>query len=541
MMVSSFRGSVVLALGLGLLAGCGGDQAFTKGGNNAGGDNTPPGSAYTKGQFAQSEDFAGLCAAPRKGTDPDTGKPYPDKLGTFLDEKNFLRSWTNETYLWFDEVPDVDPASASSNTAAGVLTYFDQQKTSAKTPSGRPKDQFHFTYDTAEYYALSQSGISFGYGISWDLVSSQVPRQLIVQYVQAGSEAAKNGIQRGDEILTADGVDLSNGSDINALNTALFSPPEGSSHTFTLIPRAGGATKIATLKAGLVTLDPVPLTQILPTPTGNVGYIQFDDQMALAEQKLVEAITTLQGQNLQDLILDMRYNGGGYLAIASELAYMIAGPDRTAGKIFERLAFNSNIRIINPDTGVSLTSMPFLDKSQGYSDSFKAGQALPTLALDRVYVLTTADTCSASESVINGLQGVDVEVIQIGGETCGKPYGFYPEDNCGTTYFSIQFQGVNEKDFGDYADGFSPATRAGEPADAQLPGCSVADDYQHDLGDPAERMLKVALDYRANNRSCALATSSAGVSRVRATAASHDGLSLRMPDKAPWRENRILR
>ena len=63
-------------------------------------------------------------------------------------------------------------------------------------------------------------------------------------------------------------------------------------------------------------------------------------------------------------------------------------------------------------------------------------QPLPTLDLSRVYVLTSAGTCSASEAIINGLRGVGVQVIQIGGTTCGKPYGFYPPDNCGTTYFA---------------------------------------------------------------------------------------------------------
>ncbi len=95
-----------------------------------------------------------------------------------------------------------------------------------------------------------------------------------------------------------------------------------------------------------------------------------------------------------------------------------------------------------------------------------------------MFVLTGNGTCSASEAIINGLRGVDVQVIQIGATTCGKPYGFYPQDNCGTTYFSIEFKGVNAKGFGDCADGFSPATPARLPA--QLPGCSVADDFTHD-------------------------------------------------------------
>jgi len=88
--------------------------------------------------------------------------------------------------------------------------------------------------------------------------------------------------------------------------------------------------------------------------------------------------------------------------------------------------------------------------------------------------------------VINGLRGVDVKVDLVGGTTCGKPYGFTPVDNCGTTYFSIQFQSVNAKGFGDYADGFAPT-------------CTVADDMTHALGDPAEGMLAAALSYRANN------------------------------------------
>ncbi|MDZ7769432.1 MAG: hypothetical protein U5K38_10330 [Woeseiaceae bacterium] len=67
-----------------------------------------------------------------------------------------------------------------------------------------------------------------------------------------------------------------------------------------------------------------------------------------------------------------------------------------------------------------------------------SGQALPTLDLPRVFVLTGPGTCSASESIINGLRGVDVDVVQVGSTTCGKPYGFYPTGNCGTTYFTIQ-------------------------------------------------------------------------------------------------------
>lgn len=100
---------------------------------------------------------------------------------------------------------------------------------------------------------------------------------------------------------------------------------------------------------------------------------------------------------------------------------------------------------------------------------------------------------------MNGLRGIDVEVIQIGDKTCGKPYGFYPQDNCGTTYFSIQFSGINSKGFGDYADGFKPSKTPVFAADVK--GCPVADDFSRALGDPEEHMLRTAL-HHINSATC---------------------------------------
>ena len=87
-------------------------------------------------------------------------------------------------------------------------------------------------------------------------------------------------------------------------------------------------------------------------------------------------------------------------------------------------------------------------------------------------------------------------MIQVGSTTCGKPYGFYPADNCAVTYFSIQFKGVNAKGFGDYTDGFTPGNSVA-PAGVAVPGCSVADDFTHALGDSAEGLLASALGYQA--------------------------------------------
>jgi carboxyl-terminal processing protease len=148
-------------------------------------------------------------------------------------------------------------------------------------------------------------------------------------------------------------------------------------------------------------------------------------------------------------------------------------------------------------------------------------------------VLTTAGTCSASEAIINSLRGVSVEVIEIGTTTCGKPYGFYPADNCGTTYFSIQFQDVNAMNFGSYPDGFTPANTTATEG-VLIPGCSVDDDFGHALGDPAEGQLAAALAYRSTG-ACPAPPAATGVSQAL-------GLSERAKViKSPWRQNRILR
>jgi len=266
-------------------------------------------------------------------------------------------------------------------------------------------------------------------------------------------------------------------------------------------------------------------------PQTTVGYILFNDHNAPSEAMLIQAIGQLKQAQppITDLVLDIRYNGGGYLAIASELAFMIAGPTATAGKTFEQLAFNDKYPNVDPVAGQPLRPTPFVSTAQNLS----AGrQALPSLGLNRVFVLTGPGTCSASESIINGLRGIDVQVIQIGSHTCGKPYGFYPADNCGTTYFSIQFKGVNAKGFGDYADGFIP----NGSGVAGVTGCQVADDFAHALGDPAEARLAAALGYAAG-QPCPPATGAQAPPRTALAAPERFDELVSRP---PWRENRIL-
>jgi carboxyl-terminal processing protease len=157
------------------------------------------------------------------------------------------------------------------------------------------------------------------------------------------------------------------------------------------------------------------------------------------------------------------------------------------------------------------------------------------LNLSRVYVLAQSGTCSASESIINGLRGVNVDVVLIGGQTCGKPYGFVGKDNCGISYFPMEFAGVNAKGFGDYSDGFVPGTG---PSARYVPGCTVADDFAHPLGDSQEAMLAAALNHIGTGQCPAGTGVNAGL-RAQASTAGEGAAALRVL-RNPARSNRLL-
>jgi C-terminal processing protease CtpA/Prc len=518
------------------LLSCGGGG----GGSSGAATTTPvnPNPTYTANSYAASSSFSSRCAAPRTGIDPSTNVAYTDRAGSVVYENFWLRSWTHELYLWYREVLDRDPAFDAT-----ALAYFNTRMTTATTSSGKPKDQFHFTYATADWLALSQSGVSAGYGAEWVLLARSPPRAAVVAFSEPGSPAANANLTRGVRVLKVDGVDLINDgtqAGVDTLNSGLFPSVAGQSHTFQL-QDLNGTTRTISMVSANVTSVPVQNVQTLTTVSGAaVGYMLFNDHLATSEVALYNAFTQLRNANVSDLVLDIRYNGGGYLAIASEVAYMIAGSTATTGKVFERTLFNDQYATTtNPVTGGANTPDSFRAVSAGLSLS--SGTALPTLNLTRVFVLTGSGTCSASESIINGLRGIGLQVIQIGNGTCGKPYGFYATDNCGTTYFSIQFQGVNEQGFGSYADGFAPATPAGN-AGVLLPGCTVADDYSHALGDVNERRLAAALYYRANSSCSAALTNAPPGNALRAilgTDVPDDPLALRLPAR-PWRDMRIL-
>ena len=235
-----------------------------------------------------ASDVAALCAAPRSGIDPATGRSYRDRQGTLADEKEWLRAWTEQLYLWYREIPGADPAAYSTPPE-----FFAVLKTPATTPSGRPKDRFHFTQPTAASQAQFQSGVEVGYGVRWDIVAQTRPREVRVAYVEPRLPTANAdaNLRRGAVVLAVDGVDVANGTDVTALNAGLFPAAADETHTLLVLDAGSATSRSVTLTSAAVTTTPVQNVQLM---AGGVGYVQFNDHLATAEAQLISAMGQLR-------------------------------------------------------------------------------------------------------------------------------------------------------------------------------------------------------------------------------------------------------
>ncbi|WP_373976350.1 S41 family peptidase [Chitinibacter sp. SCUT-21] len=447
---------------------------------NGGGSSSDGGSAPT----------AAVCA---------TNNPYKadagsTTVGTLKNEKAWVKDYVNSAYLWYQDTPQFDSNAAQFSDESAVYTslnnYFEALKTPLKTASGAKKDKFSFIYPTKKWEELFSSGTTFNYGIEWKYSSKTAPWSMQVAYVTPNSPAANAGVLRGDTLISIDGLAANGTANETAFNAAMY-PSSSAKHAF-VFARSGANDISVDITPGSVTAQPVLLSKSIEYEPGKkAGYIVFNEHIATAENQLVSAVKSLKTDNVDTLILDLRYNGGGYLYIASQLAYMIAGDAAANGKVFEQLQYNDK-RAADTAKGKSLFETTTCDLK---GQSCAKVEPLPSLNLKQVFVIASGDTCSASEAIINGLRGIDVDVQIIGNTTCGKPYGFVGKSNCGISYFPMEFQGVNAKGFGDYADGFS----------AQ---CSATDDLSKPLGDTSEGMLAAAL-YKKTNGSCKTAAAHA--------------------------------
>ncbi len=363
--------AAALAATLMLVACGGGGSDSVAGSGGAGVGKTPP----AVSAFPPSATLANMC--------------------TLDGQQKFVRSFLDETYLWYDEIVEVKASDFST-----VPAYFNALLVRTPDSTGQPRDRFSAVLTSAGANAL--------------------------QSVSQDALAAASGVPAN--LLAA-------------------------------------------------TSKSVPLTRVVTSSAGRkVGYILFNDFNDGAQDALITSFETLRANGVADLVLDLRYNAGGFLYVAQTAASLVTGP-QSEGKTFEQLRFNNKRQ-----AETAAANYIFSSRVQTPETAFPRGSVLPQLNLPRLYVLSSGQTCSASESIINSLRGIDVEVVLVGGTTCGKPYGFTRKDNCGLAFFALEFQGYNAKNFGDFSGGFKAT-------------CPVADNFSTALGSNDEPLLAAALHH----------------------------------------------
>ena len=390
----------------------------------------------------------------------DTAPPPSAEACSIANQRQSLRDFMREQYYWYRDMPAPDEGAATMDA------YFQSMLV-------RPLDRFSYSQPTEEYQQVFTEGRRVGYG--YTLVWSDMARtQLRVRSVEPLSPAARAGLARGDRIEAIDGYTP---ADIAAGLLPPVTTP-GVPRTFTAVT-AAGQWKMLTVTSAEYLLSPVAATNVFdvtaPAGPAKVGYLAYNQFVTYSPEQLRAAFAGFARAGIGELILDLRYNGGGSVGVSRELASLVGG-GLTANKLYAFLRFN--------DKQASSTQRLLFEMPEA-----TAGTPLGE-GLRRVFVIASGGTASASELLINGLQPF-VEVVLIGEPTYGKPYGFVPFELCGTTYQAVQFESFNALGVGGFTSGFPPT-------------CAVPDDLDHQLGDPAEGRIRTALNYVATG-SCGAA------------------------------------
>ena len=398
-----------------------------------------------------------------------------------LDEqKSWLASYMNDAYLWYATQPNPDPAQSPS-----IQHYFDALLTDGVAGNrDLPRDRWSYTESAASYNQFFIEGRTLGYGlaVAGREIQAQPDRPLRVRYVEPASPAAVAGIARGETIVSI------NGTPTAALNDhfSVLNPAAPGDVLRLVLRNAQGAERPVDLTAQTHDLVPVSDARVVQSPAGTpIGYVVLKDFISQSLSPLEAAFASFKAFNaagVREIVLDLRYNGGGLVSVARTLAGYVAG-DPAANQTFTLLRHN--------------------DKHPSRSTTFRfpgPGEQPSAMGATRVFVLTGSRTCSASELVVSGLRPF-VDVVQIGDVTCGKPVGFVPVDRCGTTFSAVNFESLNAAGDGRYWDGLTPR-------------CAVADDLDHALGDASEALLAAARGY-VDSGACPVAASREQPTRLR--------------------------
>jgi C-terminal processing protease CtpA/Prc len=403
--------------------------------------------------------------------------PSAAASGSVADRQDWLGCFFDETYLWYQLSPKPSPVSSAT-----VDAYFDAllYRGGDPIPGGGgalwPSDRYSGFQSTESFNRFFGDGQSLGYGVAVNGLEAvaQGATRLFVRYIEPLSPAAQTGaiaggLMRGDEIVAVNGTPVAT---LIAADDFSVLTPDAAGEQLRLDVRRGAAPIVnVTLTARVFTLTPVQSGQVVQSPNGRrIGYVFVKDMISQVASPLSTAMTSFRNQNVQDLVLDLRYNGGGLVSMGGTVASYAAGA-AGSGRIYTRLLYN--------------------DRQSAQNQDYVFGNPGSWAGFSRVYVLAGERTCSASEQVVNGLRGIGIDVVAVGNVTCGKPVGFLPQDDgWGTTYSIVNFEGVNARNEGRYFDGLAPT-------------CAVTEDFALPIGDLADPLL-VAAAHHADNGACPL-------------------------------------
>lgn len=361
-----------------------------------------------------------------------------------LEVEDFVYKAMNYYYYWQKDVPNLADNKFSNDKA---YTAFLQ---SFKGPGDLfhnlklKGDDYSRIYDDYEAFERRSKAIALSNGMKFGLIfvsGSDTNIFGYVQYVFPNTDAAQKGIKRGDIFTHVDGNQLT----IDNYRELLFS--NKISYTIDLATFNNNqlqptGTRI-TLSNTEQTEKQIYIAKVIPHDGKKVGYIMYNGFTISQEDDLKNVFTDFATQQIDELVLDLRYNPGGFLSTAQLLAGLIAGEQ--AGKVFGKIIYNEKLR--NQDTTIDIIDSNI------------------QLGLSRVFVLTTQNSASASELIINGLRPY-LNVIQIGDKTEGKDvgsrdiYDYIDNKNKNPNHkwmlLPIMFKLYNSKGVGDYSDGLQP-------------------------------------------------------------------------------------
>ena len=383
---------------------------------------------------------------------------------TPLQQNLFVRDVMTDLYLWYREVPNVSTAAFSTPEAyLKAVRYRPLDNTFSYITSRQANDAF---------YSDSQF---IGFGFSTLLSGSD----LRVTQVFADSPAQEIGLARGARILEINGRAVSDLVRAGEIGSA-FGPAEVGVVGDLVFERDASVSRGRMVKR-LVTIPTVSATTVLTVDGRKIGYVFLRNFVEPSYDALDRAFATLRAEQVSELVLDLRYNGGGLVGVAQHLASLIGGV-RTNGQVFAEYFHN--------------------DRNTSRNRVIRFEPKVNALTLDRVVVITTRASASASELVINAL-GPFMKVWIVGDRTYGKPVGQYAMPFCDKVLAAVSFALRNADGQGDFFDGLQP-------------DCPAPDDIDHQFGDPLEGSLHEALAVIETQQCSPPPTAAAGAVQPRA-------------------------